>query len=96
MVACAGCHYHIAAFVDVGLITDDDKRLVVDHSRVRKAKEKLIKSLNQKCVDLCEEGVISCIVFDGRIDTTKVILKADNSDKQFPSIIIQEHYLFCM
>jgi len=45
-----------AALMDVGLITEDDKRLIVDHSKVRRVQEKLIKSLDKKFDDLCEEG----------------------------------------
>ena len=67
----------------------------MDHSKVRRAQEKLMKSIDQKFDDLCEEGGISCIFFDGRIDTTKVMLKTDNSDKKFLSIIRQEHHSVC-
>ena len=84
-----------AALMDAGLITEGDKRLVVDHSKVRRAQEKIMKSLYEKFDELCEKGEISCIFFDGRIDATKVMLKADNSAQQFPSIIREEHYAVC-
>src|SRR6218665_1655139 len=71
--------------MDVGLITEDDKRLIVDHFKVRRVQEKLMKSLDQK-FSLCEDGGISYIFFDGRIDTIKVMLKSDNSDKQFTAL----------
>ena len=34
--------------------------------------------------------------FDDRGDTTKVILKADNSDQQLPNIIKDKHYSVCI
>ena len=46
-------------------------------------------------ISVRKEGGINYIFFDGRIDTTKVMLKLNNSDKQFPSIIRQEHYSVC-
>jgi len=92
---CATAAITTAVLMDAGLITEDDKRLAVDHSKVRSAQEKLVKSLDQKFYDLCEEGGISCIFFDCRVNTAKVMLKADNSDKQIPSIIRQEHYSVC-
>ena len=67
----------------------------MDHNKVRRVQEKLIQSLDQKFDDLCEEGGISYIFFDGCIDKTKVMLKSDNSDKQFPRIIRKEHYSVC-
>lgn len=50
-----------AAFIDAGLITEDDKRLVVDHNKVRRAQEKVMKSLDQEFDDLCKKGKINCI-----------------------------------
>src|SRR6218665_120153 len=84
-----------AAFMDAGLITEVDKSLVVDHNKVKRAQEKLMKSLNQEFEDLCQKGVIDCILFDGREDATKIMLKADNSYQQFPSTIKEQHYLVC-
>src|SRR6218665_1732188 len=81
-----------AAFMDAGLITEVDKSLVVDHKR---AQEKLMKSLNQEFEDLCQRGEIDCISFDGREDATKVMLKADNSDQQFPNTMKEQHYSAC-
>ena len=34
--------------------------------------------------------------FDDREDTTKVILKADNSDPQLTNIITEQHYSVCI
>ena len=84
-----------AAFMDAGLITKGDKRLVVDHNKVKRAQEKLMKSMDHEFDDFCMKGTVECIFFDGRQDTTKVMLKADNSDRQFPSIIKEEHYSVC-
>ena len=84
-----------AAFMDAGFITEEDKALVVDHNKVKRAQEKLMKSLNQEFDDLCKKGEIDCIFFDGREDITKVMLKTDNSDQQFPGIIREQHYSVC-
>ena len=55
-----------AALMDAGLITEDDKRIVVDYSKVRWVKEKLMKSLDQNFDDLYEKGGIGCTFIDGR------------------------------
>lgn len=84
-----------AAFLDAGLITEGDRRLVVDHSKVKRAQEKVIKLLDEEFHDRCQTGSIKCIFFGLRKDSTKVLLKADNSSHQFPSIVKEEHYTVC-
>jgi len=84
-----------AAFMDAGLITDGDKKLVVDHNKDKRAQERIMKSVDHEFNDLCMKGTVECIFFDSRNDITKVMLKADNSDRQFPSIIKEEHYAVC-
>jgi hypothetical protein len=78
------------------MITEEDKRLAVDHNKVKRAQEKVMRCLYQEFDDLCKKnGEIDCIFFDGREDTTIVMLKADISDHQFPSIIKEQHYTVC-
>lgn len=84
-----------AAFIYASLITEEDKRFVVDHNKVKRAQEKVMKSLDQEFDDLYKKDEIDCIFFDGHQDTTKVMLKADNSDQHFPNIIKEEHYSVC-
>ena len=45
--------------------------------------------------NLMKKGGIYCIFFDGHQDVTKVMLKVDNSDRQFFNIIEEEHYSVC-
>ena len=84
-----------SAFIDAGLITKDDQSLVIDHSKVKRAQEKIMLSLDQEFDEFCKKGGIECIFFDGRADLTKVLLEADNSDQQFPSIVKEQHYSVC-
>src|SRR5688572_6716897 len=55
-----------------------------------------MKSWVQEFDDLCQKGEIEYIFFDDPEDTTKVTLKADNSDQQFPNIIKEKHYSVCI
>ena len=84
-----------AALMDAGLITDVDKSQIVDHSKVKRAQEKIMKNLQRNFEDECREGKINCIFFDGRQDATKVMLQAEDSDRQFPSMVKEEHYAVC-
>ena len=42
-------------------------------------------------VGVKKAGGISCILFDGRIDLTNVMMEVDGSDQLFPAKIKEEH-----
>lgn len=54
-----------------------------------------MKCLDQEFDDLCKKGEINCIFFDGREDATKLMMKVDISDQQYPGIIKEQHYCVC-
>ena len=47
---CATAAIIAATFMDAGLITEEDKRLLVDHNKVKRAQEKVTRSLDQEFV----------------------------------------------
>ena len=73
-----------AALIDAGVITEDDTSLVIDHNKVKRAQEKLSKELENRFDKKIQESGVSCLLFDGRQDDTKVMLVTDDSDRQFP------------
>ena len=84
-----------AVLIDAGVITEKDTRLVIDHNKVKRAQEKLTKEFKKEFdKKICDDGV-SCMFFDGRLDDTKVMLVCDDSDKNFPGLIKEEHYSVC-
>ena len=84
-----------AALIDAGVITEEDTNLVIDHNKVKRAQEKLTKELERNSDKTLSENGVSCILFDGRIDDTKIMLVCDDSDRQFPGLIKEEHYSVC-
>lgn len=80
-----------AVFLDAELITVRDKRLLVDHNKIKKVMKSLDKGFHVQC-RICN---IECIFFDRHKDSTKVLLQSDNSNHQFPSIVKEEHYTVC-
>lgn len=82
-----------AALIDAGIITEDDTSKVIDKNKVKRAQEKLMRELGEEFEEKCrEEGGISCILFDGRIDLTNVMMEAEGSVQSFPAKIKEEHY----
>ena len=84
-----------AALIDAGVITDNDTRLVIDHNKIKRAQEKLSKELEKEFDKKICDGGVSCMFLDGRLDDTKVMLVCEDSDKNFPGLIKEEHYSVC-
>ena len=84
-----------AALIDAGVVTDKDTRLVIDHNKVKRAQEKLAKEFYKEFDDKIRKDGVTCLFFDGRQDDTRVMLTCEDSDKQFPGLIKEEHYSVC-
>ncbi|KAK1889847.1 Transcription elongation factor A protein-like 4 [Dissostichus eleginoides] len=83
-----------AALIDARIITEDNTSKVIDKNKVKRAQEKLMRELGEEFEEKCREvGDISCILFDGRIDLTNVLMEAEGSDQSFPAKIKEEHYI---
>ncbi|XP_047132856.1 uncharacterized protein LOC124811415 [Hydra vulgaris] len=85
-----------ATLIDAGLITSDDKKLIIDHSKVSRAQEKVISDLSKDFDKIAKSGEVKCIFFDGRIVQTKQMIELDDSNAKFPVTVKEEHYSVCM
>ena len=84
-----------AAWVDAGLITEDDTHLVIDHNKVKRAQDRLMVELEAEFEDQLRRNGVDCILFDGRRDETKVMLEMEGLSRMFPGVIKEEHYSVC-
>ena len=66
---------------------------MVDHNKVKRAQEKNMKFLDLEFDNLCKKGEV---FLDGRVDTTKLTLKADSSVQQYSNIMNEQHYFVCI
>ena len=82
-----------AALIDAKLITEEDHQLIIDHNKLKRAQDKLIKKMDEKFEETLQMEGLSCLIFDGRKDDTKVITDVDG--KQFPGMSKEEHYAVC-
>ena len=81
--------------IDFEIVTAEDSHLVIDHNKIKRAQEVLTSKLNDEFEEEIKKKGISCIFFDGRRDDTKVMLECEDSEKQFPGLIKEEHYSVC-
>ena len=56
-----------ATLIDIGLITSDDKKFVIDNCKVFRAQEKIVSELNKDFDNIAKKGEVICIFFDGEL-----------------------------
>ena len=83
----------IAALIDAKVITERNTSLIIDHNKVKRPQEKVGKELTSKHENQLSNNGLSCILFDGRKDETKVFI--DVEDMKFPGLVKEEHYTVC-
>ena len=84
-----------ATLIDTGVVTEKNSNLVIDHNKVKRAQGQLTEELDRNFDQRLLEKGVSCILFDGRKDNTKVMLISEASDRQFPGLIKEELYSVC-
>ena len=72
-----------AVLVDYGLVTDDDKSLVVDRSKLWRERERFRTNLLERTVEKCK---LTALYFDGRKDATICLPSVSHKCQ-----IIEEH-----
>ena len=63
-----------AAWIDAGLIKEQDTSLIVDHNKVVTENRRVMNKLEAGFQDKARKEEIDCILFELGIDNTKVML----------------------
>ena len=81
-----------ATLQDYGIITEEDCSQVVDPSKIRRWKTKVM--VEHQCSGEIEnqEDKVMCLFFDGRRDSTKMMLFNEETGKFYQSKSMEEHY----
>ena len=77
-----------ATLVDYNVVTADNTSQIITKDKIQRELDRLIESNNELIVD--EDSPITCLLFDGRNDKTKVMLE-DERGKRYPSTVVEEH-----
>ena len=85
-----------AAWIDAGLISEENTQFIVDHQKIVRAQAKLMIGLKNETLKSLHNVNINCIYFDSRKDITKVKIEVEGSNRYFPGSIKEEHYTVCM
>jgi len=76
----------------MGIITPEDASCFVDHKKISRAKERVCATLTQQFQLGLSENKVQCIMFDGRKDLTKFLVKDEFVHK---GQIKEEHISLC-
>ena len=78
--------------IEGGILDEDQRYLTVDPMKVHRAKHKVMSVLQLKGKESLEEDKPSCIMFDGRIDKTKVRTRNIETKRDYETIEEEDHY----
>ena len=79
-----------ALLVDLKLVTKEEAHLIVDPSKIQRAREKVMKEERLEAKKDLEEVKVVAVFIDGRRDKTKSIVVDEDGD-EFARTIIEEH-----
>jgi hypothetical protein len=80
-----------ALLVDLNIVTKEDAHLIVDPSKIQRARARVMKKEAAEAKKRIEESKLDCIFFDGRRDQTKMIV-VDGDGDEFARTEFEEHY----
>ena len=80
-----------ALLIDLKIVTKEDSHLIVDPTKVQRARTRVMDSEKCEALKEIEESKLECVFFDGRRDKTKVIVVDEDGD-EFARTEFEEHY----
>ena len=72
-----------ALLIDLNLVTEADTSKIVDKSKIKRERYRVMKELHQKGLNSLKEQDLTMIIFDGKRDRTKVLFEDEDGD-EFP------------
>ena len=76
-------------------MTKDYTTKVIDHNKVRRAQNEVMEMVTEAQEEELKKTGLDNLLFDGRIDQTKMMFEAEGSEAQFPGVMKEEHYSVC-
>ena len=73
--------------MDYGVVTENYSTMVIDHNKVKRAQTEVIGMVTESKDDKLKKNGLDNLLFDGRIDKTKVLFEVENSKTQYPWVM---------
>ena len=81
--------------VDLGVVTKSDPHLIVDHHKVEREKERVIKKLVTQASDNLKIKKPNWVLYDGKKDLSMTRLEVEGSEKVYHGMQREEHISVC-
>ena len=80
-----------ALLIDLGIVTAENTSKIIDKSKIRRERDKVIKDLHMEGLKSLKEKLLKSILFDGKKSMTKTLLENEEGE-QFPGVVEMDHY----
>ena len=88
----ASCTAYLADLIQAGEISPSKSYLAVDKRKLQRARDKVLADATQRGDQQTDEETIRAILFDSRLDETKVNRFDQETGKYYPGTETQDHY----
>ena len=79
-----------ALLIDLGIVTAEDTSKIIDKSKIRRERDKVIKELHMEGLKSLKDQALKSFLFDGKKANTKVLLENEDGE-QFPGVVQVDH-----
>ena len=76
-----------STLIDYGVIKKGDTEQVIDAKKIQRAKDKTMKEAQISDETKLQDDMVTAMLFDGRIDKTRVMLECESNGKLYPSVL---------
>ena len=80
-----------ALLIDIGMVTKENASLIIDPSKVQRAREKIMAEERTEADHKLGETQLECVFFDARKDKSKMVVE-DEDGEEFARTLDEEHY----
>ena len=88
----AVCSSYVADLINAGILSPSKIYLALDPGKLRRARDSLMSSATGRGNDMTDEADIQCVMFDSRLDQTKVRSYDEETGKYYPDVVTEDHY----
>ena len=83
----AVCSSYVADLINAGILSPSKIYLALDPGKLRRARDSLMSSATGRGNDMTDEADIQCVMFDSRLDQTKVRSYDEETGKYYPDVV---------
>ena len=88
----AVCSAYLLDLINDGILSPSKIYLAVDPRKLRRARDRVLSEASERGNELTDQDDIKCVMFDSRLDQTKVSLFDKDTGKYYPKTVIEDHY----